>query len=332
MEVLRDPATCPRPEQGTAVTIGAFDGVHRGHRTVIRALQQRAAEEGLRTAVVTFDRHPASVVRPESAPLLLTDLDQKLELLADCGVDYTLVIRFDEERSQEPAADFVEQVLSACLNAKLVAVGEDFHFGHGRSGNVALLREMGAELGFEVIGHELVDAEGNPADGEPVSSTRIRKALRDGDLAAANEMLGRPHEVRGVVDHGDKRARELGFRTANLDVPTTTCLPGRRHLRRLVRHPRRRAPPHGDLAREAPHVLRAGRRLAARGPPHRLRRRPLRPARPGAVRRAPARRAQVRLGRGPRRADGPRRRPVPHHPHQPLTTPVAQFVTLLVTY
>lgn len=225
MEVLRDPATCPRPEQGTAVTIGAFDGVHRGHRTVIRALQQRAAEEGLRTAVITFDRHPAAVVRPESAPLLLTDLDQKLELLADCGVDYTLVIRFDEERSQEPASEFVEQVLSECLNTKLVAVGEDFHFGHGRSGNVALLREMGAELGFEVIGHELVDAEGNPAEGESVSSTRIRKALRDGDLAAANEMLGRPHEVRGVVDHGDKRARELGFRTANLDVPTTTCLP-----------------------------------------------------------------------------------------------------------
>lgn len=225
MEVLRDPATCPRPEKGTAVTIGAFDGVHRGHRTVIRALQQRAAEEGLSTAVVTFDRHPASVVRPESAPLLLTDLDQKLELLADCGVDYTLVVRFDEERSKEPAADFVEQVLSSCLNAKLVAVGEDFHFGHGRSGHVALLREMGAELGFEVIGHELVDVEGQPAAGEPVSSTRIRKALRDGDLAAANKMLGRPHEVRGIVGHGDGRARELGFRTANLEVPPTTCLP-----------------------------------------------------------------------------------------------------------
>src|SRR6478736_5843353 len=117
MEVLRDIETCPRPEEGTAVTIGAFDGVHRGHRTVIRALQQRAAEEGLRTAVITFDRHPASVVRPESAPLLLTDLDQKLELLAECGVDYTLVIHFDEARSKEPPADFVEQVLATCLNA-----------------------------------------------------------------------------------------------------------------------------------------------------------------------------------------------------------------------
>jgi riboflavin kinase / FMN adenylyltransferase len=225
MDVLRDIETCPRPEEGTAVTIGAFDGVHKGHRTVIRALQQRASVAGLRTAVVTFDRHPASVVRPESAPQLLTDLDQKLELLADCGVDYTLVIRFDQERSNEPAADFVEQVLSACLNAKVVAVGSDFHFGQGRSGNVALLQEMGAELGFEVIGHDLVDAAGQPTIDLPVSSTRIRKALADGDLVAANGMLGRPHEVRGVVAHGDGRARELGFRTANVAVPEAICLP-----------------------------------------------------------------------------------------------------------
>ncbi len=225
MQVLRDPATCPRPEEGTAVTIGAFDGVHRGHRTVIGALQQRAAEEGLHTAVVTFDRHPASVVRPDSAPALLTDLEQKLELLAGCGLDYTLVVHFDEDRAREPAEDFVTQVLSGCLNAKLVAVGSDFHFGHGRAGNVALLREMGAELGFEVIGHELVDAEGHPAADGHVSSTRIRAALRAGELAAANEMLGRPHEVRGVVAHGDKRARDLGFRTANVEVPEVVCLP-----------------------------------------------------------------------------------------------------------
>jgi len=225
MDVLRDPATCPRPEEGTAVTIGAFDGVHRGHRTVIAALRERAAEEGLATAVVTFDRHPASVVRPESAPLLLTDLDQKLELLADCGVDYTLVVRFDEERAVEPAEDFVDQVLVGCLNARLVAVGRDFHFGHGRRGNVELLGRMGADLGFEVIGHELVGLEGTGVSGQPVSSTRIRQALAAGDLDLANEMLGRPHEVRGVVDHGDKRARELDFRTANLDVPPTTCLP-----------------------------------------------------------------------------------------------------------
>ena len=224
MEVLRDVETCPRPESGTAVTIGAFDGVHRGHRAVIASLRQVADERGLRTAVVTFDRHPASVVRPDSAPLLLTDLDQKLELLAECGVDYTLVVHFDEVRAKETAPDFVEEVLVGCLNARSVAVGEDFHFGHRRSGDVALLRTMGADLGFDVVGHRLVGLDDRPGE-TPVSSTRIRAALAAKDLEAANEMLGRPHEVRGIVGHGDARARELGFRTANLVVPDAICLP-----------------------------------------------------------------------------------------------------------
>jgi len=224
MQVLDDISACPRPPEGTAVTIGAFDGVHRGHRHVIAALQRLAGDRGLRTAVVTFDRHPASVVRPESAPLLLTDLDQKLELLADCGVDYTLVVHFDEARSKEPAADFVEDVLVGCLNASAVAVGEDFHFGHRRSGNVAMLREMGAASGFEVVGLDLVGPEGS-ASAEPVSSTRIRRALTDGHLDTATDLLGRFHEVRGVVGRGDGRARELGFRTANVAVPDTICLP-----------------------------------------------------------------------------------------------------------
>ena len=228
MEVIRDVESCPRPESGTAVTIGAFDGVHLGHRAVIASLREVAEEQGLQTAVVTFDRHPASVVRPESAPRLLTDLDQKLELLADCGVDYTLVVRFDEVRAKEAASDFVEEVLVGCLNASMVAVGEDFHFGHRRSGTVALLREMGADLGFDVLGHRLVglDSEaGGQPDALPVSSTRIRAALGEGDLEAATRMLGRHHEVRGTVGHGDERARELGFRTANLIVPEAICLP-----------------------------------------------------------------------------------------------------------
>jgi riboflavin kinase/FMN adenylyltransferase len=124
----------------------------------------------------------------------------------------------------------VTEVLSGRLDARLVCVGEDFHFGHRRSGNVALLRTMGAELGFDVIGHELIGLEligldASAADAEPVSSTRIRRALTDGDLALANLMLGRPHEVRGVVGHGDARARDLGFRTANVAVPESICLP-----------------------------------------------------------------------------------------------------------
>lgn len=224
MEVIRDFDRDARTDHGTAVTIGAFDGVHLGHRALIAALRERAAHDDLRTAVVTFDRHPASIVRPESAPSLLTDLDQKLELLAGTGVDYTYVVHFDAERAAESAEEFVIDDLIERLDTRLVVVGADFHFGHGRKGNVELLRTMGGPLGFDVIGHDLVDANGVAADVS-VSSTRIRTALRDGDLAAANAMLGRPHEVRGLVGHGDARARELGFRTANVGVAPEICLP-----------------------------------------------------------------------------------------------------------
>jgi riboflavin kinase/FMN adenylyltransferase len=226
MEVLRDRSRCPRPAEGSAVTIGAYDGVHVGHQAVITEVRRRAEARGLRSAVVTFDRHPASVVRPESAPRLLTDLEQKLELLGATGIDYCLVVTFDEARSQESPEDFVREVLADCLNAKIVVVGEDFHFGHQRKGNVSLLRELGGELGFEVEGVELVDAAGEPAgDHARVSSTRIRHALAEGDLVGANALLGRPYEVRGVVAHGDERGRELGFPTANVSVPGDILLP-----------------------------------------------------------------------------------------------------------
>jgi riboflavin kinase/FMN adenylyltransferase len=226
MEVLRDQSRCPSPPEGTVVTIGAYDGVHLGHRAVIGLVRRRAIERGIRSAVVTFDRHPASVVRPESAPRLLTDLDQKLELLAETGLDYCLVITFDENRSRESADDFVREVLGDCLNAKDVVVGEDFHFGHRRAGNVPLLRELGGELGFEVDGVELVGVDGRPGGEDArVSSTRIRHALVEGDLALANSLLGRDYEVRGVVAHGDERGRELGFPTANVSVPGDVLLP-----------------------------------------------------------------------------------------------------------
>jgi riboflavin kinase/FMN adenylyltransferase len=226
MQVLRDLDACPRPPAGTVVTIGAYDGVHRGHQAVIATVRALADDRGLQTAVVTFDRHPASVVRPESAPKLLTDLDQKLELLEETGVDYVLVVRFDEARSHETAEDFVSEVLVDCLNAKLVVVGADFHFGHGRRGNVALLERMGAEHGFEVLGLDLVGVDGTPApESERVSSTGIRRALASGDLDRANESLGRPYEVRGTVIHGDHRGREWGFPTANVAVPDDVLLP-----------------------------------------------------------------------------------------------------------
>ncbi len=230
MQVLHDTGSpLPGGDAGTVVTIGAYDGVHLGHRAVIGEVRRLAAERGLRSAVVTFDRHPASVVRPESAPLLLTDLDQKLELLADTGVDLTLVLHFDEARSKEPADEFVRDVLVRGLGGRAVVVGDDFHFGFKRQGNVALLRRLGADLDFDVLPVGLLDAEALAVDvprlGEPVSSTSIRAALRGGDLDGANAMLGRPHEVRGIVGRGDARARDLGFRTANVGVPDAVCLP-----------------------------------------------------------------------------------------------------------
>jgi riboflavin kinase / FMN adenylyltransferase len=221
MEVA-EPSTCRPPPGGSAITIGAYDGVHLGHRFLLSELTRRADASGLSTAVVTFDRHPATVVRPESAPPLLTDLDHKLELLAACGIDRTLVVPFDRARSDESAEDFVREILVGNLGARLVVVGRDFHFGHERRGNVELLAELGAELGFEVVG-VAIEAQG----GDAVSSTRIRRLLAEGDVAGAAELLGRPHEVRGPVVHGDGRgAKELGFPTANLDVPRAMALPG----------------------------------------------------------------------------------------------------------
>ena len=223
MEVVDGPEHCIPPAGGSAVTIGAYDGVHLGHRHLLSELLRRAEARHLTSVVVTFDRHPATVVRPQSAPPLLTDREQKLELLASAGIDRTLVVPFDEARANETAEEFVLEVLVQALGARLVVVGEDFHFGHRRAGNVELLAEMGALHGFEVVGLTLEE------DGsrEVVSSTRIRALLAAGDVSAAAVLLGRPHQVRGVVVHGDGRGGvELGFPTANVEVPDEVAMPG----------------------------------------------------------------------------------------------------------
>jgi riboflavin kinase/FMN adenylyltransferase len=221
VEVLHYPGDC-LSDQPCAVTIGAYDGVHTGHRLVIDRVKRVAAEQGLASAVVTFDRHPASIVRPESAPRLLTDLDQKLELLADTGVDLVLLVHFDQERSEEPAEAFVREVLVGCLDTKAVVVGHDFHFGYKRQGSVPMLQDMGAELGFDVTGVRLFSGG---LDRDPISSTRIRALLAEGAVGEAASLLGRPHQVRGVVAHGDKRGRLLGFPTANVAIPDSIALP-----------------------------------------------------------------------------------------------------------
>ena len=190
---------------------------------MIAEVRRLAEAAGARSAVVTFDRHPASVVRPESAPKLLTDLDQKLELLATTGVDATVVVRFDEAQSQEDPMSFAQRVLVDCLATSLVVVGEDFHFGHNRQGNVSTLRELGAQRDFEVLPLTLVVRSDGP--DEPISSTAIRRAMAGGQVELAGRLLGHAFEARGSVVQGDQRGRLLGFPTANVEVPSMICLP-----------------------------------------------------------------------------------------------------------
>jgi riboflavin kinase/FMN adenylyltransferase len=233
--VVTDLSVSPWPNERAVITIGAYDGVHRGHRTVIAQVQARAAELGARSVVVTFDRHPASVIRPDAAPRLLTNPAQKLELLADTGVDATVVVPFSPEQARETPVDFVERVIVNALRTQAVIVGSDFHFGHMRQGNITLLREMGERHDFTCEPVVLV----HRADGvdEPISSTAIRRALAGGEIETATRLLGRALEVRGTVVTGDQRGRTIGFATANVEIPNGMCLPSDGVYAGLYRRP-----------------------------------------------------------------------------------------------
>ena len=207
----------------SVVTTGAFDGVHLGHQAVISEVSSRAKARGVPSAVVTFDVHPATVVRPDSAPKLLTRLPRKLELLESFGVDVVYVIEFDEARSTTTAARFVDEVFVDRLGAEEILVGSDFHFGKGREGTVEFLAAEGESKGFSVEGLELI--RGSADATEPVSSTAIRRALDGGDVMGAGRMLGRPFEIRGVVTQGDQRGRTIGFPTANVVLPDDMARP-----------------------------------------------------------------------------------------------------------
>jgi riboflavin kinase/FMN adenylyltransferase len=198
-------------------------------------VQARAAELGARSVVVTFDRHPASVIRPDAAPRLLTNPAQKLELLADTGVDATVVVPFSPEQARETPVDFVERVIVNALRTQAVIVGSDFHFGHMRQGNITLLREMGERHDFMCEPVVLVPR----ADGvdEPISSTAIRRALAGGEIETATRLLGRALEVRGTVVTGDQRGRTIGFATANVEIPNGMCLPSDGVYAGLYRRP-----------------------------------------------------------------------------------------------
>ncbi len=194
-----------------ALVVGNFDGVHRGHQAVLEQVVSDARAEGLASCVLTFDPHPAAVVG-HGAPPLLTSMNRRAELVGALGVDQIYVRKFDAQFAAWPPERFVCELVSGALRARVVVVGDNFRFGAKRAGDLALLRRLGAELGFEARVHPVAsDARGQ------FSSTRARDAIAAGDLEEAQRVLGRPHELSGVVVHGDKRGRLLGFPTANLD-------------------------------------------------------------------------------------------------------------------
>ena len=221
MMVFNGPAEVPEGFGLSAVTIGKFDGVHAGHRAVIAELLADAHSAGLASVVVTFDRHPLALLRPELCPETLVGVDQKLRLLGETGVDATLLLTFDEALAHLTPEEFVSIVLVERVHARSVLVGEDFRFGRGGKGDVATLERLGREHGFTVrtVADVLV------GDAGRVSSTRIRSLLADGDVAGAGELLGHVPTVRGVVVHGAKRGRELGFPTANLSPDSDGLIP-----------------------------------------------------------------------------------------------------------
>ncbi|MEV2240523.1 bifunctional riboflavin kinase/FAD synthetase [Micromonospora sp. NPDC049891] len=219
----------------SVVTIGVFDGVHKGHQATIGHAVARAGELGVQSVVVTFDPHPAEVVRPGSHPAVLTEPARKAELIEALGADVLCVIPFTPEVSRLPAEAFVHDVLVEHLHAALVVVGDNFRFGHRAAGDVALLERLGRTFGFAVEGAPLV-AE----SGTVFSSTYIRSCVDAGDVTAAADALGRPHRLEGVVVRGDQRGRELGFPTANLLCHRYAAVPADGvYAARMVRRGRR---------------------------------------------------------------------------------------------
>ena len=205
----------------SAVTIGKFDGVHIGHVEIIRQLNEIAQTRGLTAAVVTFDRHPAALFRPEAQPVEITGMERRIDLIEAAGIPANLVLPFTHELAALSPRDFVRTVLVEALHAQVVLVGHDFRFGAHAEGDIDQLRELGSELGFDVI---LID-DVSTVDGLRVSSSRIRVLMGEGDIDQAAILLGRLPAVRGAVVHGAKRGRELGYPTANLSQEATGLIP-----------------------------------------------------------------------------------------------------------
>jgi riboflavin kinase/FMN adenylyltransferase len=214
-------ALLPPRAEGTVVTVGSFDGVHRGHEAVLREIAARARAAGRHSVLVTFDPHPMAVVNPAAAPLLLTTGPERREILAQTALDYAVLLNFDRALASMPPEQFVRQVLVHGCGMRELVIGHDHGFGQGRQGDASLLARLGAELGFAV---DVVPAL--VVDGQAVSSTLVRRAVAGGDLAHATRLLGRPYFATGQVVPADGRGRTIGFPTANLaGIPPRKLLP-----------------------------------------------------------------------------------------------------------
>ena len=225
---MPDTPAFPRADRGAVVTVGTFDGVHRGHALVLERTAERARQRGLASIAVTFDPHPLDVVNPSAAPPLLTLWDEKLEILAQTGVDYVAVVPFTTDLATLSAEDFVARVLIGSYDMRELLIGHDHGFGRSRAGDVEALRILGRQRGFPV---EVVPAVLG-SDDAPISSTGIRRAIAHGDFARATDGLGRRFSLSGRVVAGEKRGRMLGFPTLNLEFASR---------RKLL-------PPHGVFA------------------------------------------------------------------------------------
>lgn len=249
VHIWNDPSEVPGDFGPTVVTIGNFDGVHRGHQQVLSQLIRTARLNHARAVVITFDPHPAQVHRPESAPELIMGLEDKLVALGEVGLDAVLVMKYSLELASLTPEEFVSSIIVDTLKASHVVIGHDTRFGRGNSGDLDTMKDLGEKLGFEVQVISEFGAEGFPLhdvgkhdaetpdagtdDGAAehgtgdrrCSSTWVREALREGDVATAAAVLGRPHRMRGTVVHGAARGRDLGFPTANLAADATGYIP-----------------------------------------------------------------------------------------------------------
>jgi riboflavin kinase/FMN adenylyltransferase len=243
----------PSDHGPSVVAIGNFDGVHRGHQAVLTTLVAEARRRDARAVAITFHPHPLHVLHPERAPELITGTERKLELLGEAGLDAVLVLPFTRELASWTPERFVREVLVDALETTAVVVGHDIRFGVRNSGDLAAMQRLGAEHGFEVL--VLEDVAGGPDPRRRWSSTWVRELLQRGDVAAAAEVLGRPHRVTGVVVHGDHRGRELGYPTANLGPDSEGLVPADGvYAGRMVRL----ALPDGDPERVLPAAVSVG--------------------------------------------------------------------------